>query len=74
MDKQKNTCTACFSFGSKPHCRVFDNSTGAVIVFSSLHGAGRFPFMCMQSDNRYRVCHLPESSAAPSLSLRLRAA
>lgn len=56
MDHRTPTCTACFAAGSQTECRVFDNSTRALIAFSAIHAAGRFPFMCMQPDHRYRVC------------------
>ncbi|MBK8524269.1 MAG: hypothetical protein IPL58_09160 [Betaproteobacteria bacterium] len=61
MNDATNTCNACFPPGSQPNCRVFDHSSGAVTIYSSLHAIGESPSMCMQSDNRYRVCHIKAS-------------
>lgn len=62
MDAKNNICTACFPDGGRPQCRVFDHSSGALTVYSGLHAAGKLPAMCLQADQRYRVCHLPETS------------
>lgn len=64
MRDAQNTCTACFPDGSRPQCRVFDNSSGALTIYSGLHARGRFAAMCLQADQRYRVCHEPEQQAA----------
>ncbi len=74
MIDRDNTCTACFPAGSKPTCKVFDNSSSALIIYSGLHAANKTPSMCMQADRRYRVCHLQESAAACSPLPGLRAA
>jgi len=58
-------CTACFPDGSRPACRVFDNSSGALTIFSGLHATGKAPAMCQQADGRYRVCHLRQTETAP---------
>ncbi|MBI2307625.1 MAG: hypothetical protein HYU78_10020 [Rhodocyclales bacterium] len=74
MRDEKNTCTACFPDGSRTECRVFDHSSGALTIYSSLHATGRFAAMCLQADNRYRVCHAPGADAAMHPLLRARAA
>jgi hypothetical protein len=61
MNDATNTCNACFAPGSQPECRVFDHSSGAVTIYSGLHAIGESPSMCLQADNRYRVCHIKAS-------------
>lgn len=67
MDDAANTCTACFPSGSKPSCRVFDHSSGAVTIYSGLHATGESPSMCMQSDNRYRVCYIKNAATVVAM-------
>lgn len=74
MQDHDNTCTACFPTGSRPDCRVFDNSSGALTIYSSLHASGKEPSMCMQADQRYRVCHLREKTATVHRGSGVRAA
>lgn len=64
MDDHTSTCTSCFPAGSQTSSRVFDNSFGAVTIYSSLHAIGESPAMCQRSDNHFRVCHLRKTSSA----------
>ena len=66
MRDDRNTCTACFPAGSRPHCRVFDTSGGALTIYSGLHARGHFAALCLQADQRYRVCHEPDAVPAPA--------
>ena len=73
MQDRDNACTACFSDGSRPDCRVFDNSSGALTIYSGLHATGKAPAMCQGEDGRFRVCHLPPAAtASPGADRRLR--
>jgi hypothetical protein len=77
MQDRDHTCTACFSDGSRPDCRVFDNSSGALTIYSGLHATGKAPAMCQGEDGRFRVCHQPAAAAAPAVAdcrQRIRAA
>lgn len=57
-----HTCTSCFPAGSQTSSRVFDNSFGAVTIYSSLHAIGEFPAMCQRGENHFRVCHVKKTS------------
>lgn len=74
MRDENNTCTACFPGGSRPQCRVFDHSSGALTIYGGLHASGRFAAMCLQADNRYRVCHEPGADAIIHPLLKAKAA
>jgi hypothetical protein len=63
MNDHTNTCTSCFPAGSQTSSRVFDNSFGAVTIYSSLHARGESPAMCQRSDTHFRVCHVRQSSS-----------
>lgn len=65
MDDQTSTCTSCFPAGSLTSSRVFDNSFGAVTIYSSLHAMGEFPAMCQRSENYFRVCHVKRAASSP---------
>lgn len=55
------TCTSCFPAGSEPSSRIFNHSDGATSSYISLHAMGKSPSMCMQSDHRFRVCHVKQA-------------
>lgn len=74
MNDRNAPCTACFADGSRPQCRVFDSSGGALTIYSGLHASGRFAAMCLQADGRYRVCQEAEKGAATLPPPRARAA
>lgn len=74
MATSNDVCTACFPDGSRPQCRVFDNSSGALTIYSGLHATGRMPAMCQGEDGRFRVCHQPEASTAPTVAVPAAAA
>ncbi|HEX5803326.1 MAG TPA: hypothetical protein VFY24_09890 [Azospira sp.] len=74
MANSNDVCTACFPDGSRPQCRVFEHSSGALTIYSGLHATGKLPAMCQQADQRYRVCHLPEMPLNSPRPLAARAA
>lgn len=66
MRNDRNPCTACFPAGSRTECRVFNDSGGALANYSVVHAKGHFAAMCLQADERFRVCRHAELTAAPS--------
>lgn len=74
MHDRNVPCTACFPAGSRPACRVFDNSSGALTIYSGLHATGNAPSMCLQADQRFRVCHLSEPAVTMPPPVRVAAA
>lgn len=64
MADRATVCTACFPEGARPQCRVFEESCGALTIYSGLHATGRAPAMCQGEDGRFRVCHQPATASA----------
>lgn len=68
MAEHAPVCTACFPTNTRPQCRVFEESCGALTIYSGLHATGQAPAMCQGHDGRFRVCHQPSACAAPAAS------